>query len=145
MSRESKLFTAPNKLQVSEQIKDYESFGWELLSVNGNDVSMSRNTQIPVYVHLVKYENQYEELMERIRMEQSKLNQLHYEPIKPLTLFILFLLLIFPAVLFFLYKKKKKEEYMEAKQTHEEKIAELRIEVQKIVNESRATFFAQRT
>lgn len=83
MSRESKIFSVGTKAEVSEKVKDYESFGWELLSINGLDVSMSRETQNPVYVHLVKKENEYEETIEEIWKHKIELRNLNYNPINP--------------------------------------------------------------
>lgn len=145
MTRESKLFTAVSKSDVSNKIKDYESFGWELLSVYGNDVSMSRNTQNPSYVHLVKYENEYENINEQIKLSKIELSKLSYTPITPILMLILTIMLIFPGVLYYLYKKKQKEEYLQRKSQLEAKISQLEADKIKIVNDSRATFFAQRS
>jgi len=61
MSKESITFNVP-VLRQQAHIHDYECFGWELLSVNGESVTMSRETQTPVYSDLVKYQVRYEEL-----------------------------------------------------------------------------------
>ena len=64
MSRESKIFSVDQKREVPKRVKENEAFGWELLSINGFDVSMSRETQNKVYHQLVKYEYEYETLRE---------------------------------------------------------------------------------
>jgi len=40
MSRESKIFSVQQKREVPKRVKEYEAFGWELLSINNLDVSM---------------------------------------------------------------------------------------------------------
>ena len=53
MSKESRIIKAgPHGTQAT--ITDYECFGWEVLSINGADIIMSRETQNPVYAELVK-------------------------------------------------------------------------------------------
>lgn len=145
MSRESKIFSVGTKAEVSGKVKDYESFGWELLSINGLDVSMSRETQNPVYVHLVKKENEYEETIEEIWKHKIELRNLNYNPINPALFIVLTVCLVFPAVLYYLYKKKQKTQYLEDKNRIEIKISELEREYKKIINDSRAIFFSQKS
>jgi hypothetical protein len=64
MSREAKIFNEEKKL-IPQRVKEYECFGWELLSISNDQVSMTRETQNPIYPDLVKYEFEYELLRER--------------------------------------------------------------------------------
>lgn len=106
---------------------------------------MSRNTQNPTYVHLVKYENEYETLVEELVNTRKKLNELKYQPITPGLFFILTIMLIFPSVLYYLYKKKQKEEYLSNKEQLENQISNLLQKIKQVTNDSRATFFSQRS
>lgn len=54
MPRESKFFTVPNRRNLSEKVKELESFGWELSSINGLDVMMTRETSNKVYPDLIR-------------------------------------------------------------------------------------------
>ena len=45
MSREAKIFE-PNVWGVQETITHYEAFGWELLSINGKQIVMSRENYL---------------------------------------------------------------------------------------------------
>ncbi len=143
MSRESKLFSVDSKAEVSDKVKDYESFGWELLSINGTDVSMSRETQNPVYIHLLKYEDQYEALQSQLRDLKTRLNNLTYKPISLILCIVLLLLLIFPGVLYIRYKLKEKSNYKKEKQSLLEEINQCEFDIKRVVNDSRATFFAK--
>ena len=145
MSRESKLFSVDSKAEVSDKVKDYESFGWELLSINGTDVSMSRETQNPVYIHLLKYEDQYEALQSQLRDLKTRLNNLTYKPISLILCIVLLLLLIFPGVLYIRHKLKEKSNYKKEKQSLLEEINQCEFDIKRVVNDSRATFFAKQS
>jgi hypothetical protein len=140
MSRESKIFSVDQKREVPKRVKEYEAFGWELLSINHLDVSMSRETQNKVYQQLVKYEYEYEILRE----EQDNL----FYPNPPFSFsFILFLLLsvlfVIPGILYLIIfvftkvsYKKEYEEYVRQYNILDEKI-------RKVCDQSRTVFFSR--
>lgn len=139
MSRESKIFVEEKKA-VTRRIKDYESFGWELLSINGTDVSMSRETQNKIYIDLVKYEHNYEELREQ-------LDNL-IKPVVPVkfSLGLAFMLLIFfvlPGVLYIVFKILQNNRFKEEYDVYVTEGKKLVNEMKKVCNDSRATFFAK--
>lgn len=140
MSRESKLFTAPNKKVIGDRVKEYESFGWELLSINGLDVSLSRETQNSVYTELVKYEYQYDVLREKVDNLQKPSQPAAFS----LGLFLVAtLIFIVPGVLYVYFYLKKKNEYIEQVRVYEETYAKLLIEIKKVCDDSRAVFFSR--
>lgn len=139
MSRESKIFTT-SKLKISEKVKDYESFGWELLSINGTDVSMSRETQNKVYVELVKYEHQYEELALRR-------NGIEY-PKKPTNMdagivILLLMLFIIPGIIYIYVKVQQDKKYNELYSIAESERMRLEDAMKDVCNVSRATFYSK--
>ena len=70
MSRESKILRA-GIYDAETTIQHYESFGWELLSLNGTQITMSRETQNPVYAELVKSQAKYEALYAKYNSIQN--------------------------------------------------------------------------
>ncbi len=140
MSRESKIFSVMRKQEVPKRVKEYESFGWELLSINGSDVSMSRETQNKIYAQLVKYEYQYEALIE----EQDNL----YCP-KPVYKFsiVLFLLLsllyIIPGLIYIGIYIFLRIRYKRAYEEYEMQYDALEYKIRQVCNDSRATFFSR--
>jgi len=139
MSRESKIFME-KKLQISQKVKDYESFGWELLSINGNDVSMSRETQNKVYPDLVKYEHQYEVLaVKRSLVRYPK----KPKPFDVLLMIFLAFFLVFPSIIYVFVKLQQKRKYEEDYLYARNEVNRLTEEMTNICNESRATFFSK--
>ncbi len=150
MSRESKIIKA-SQYSVEKTVQIYESFGWELLSLNGNQITMSRETQNPVYDELLKFQIKYEQKAEELKTITYPEKPLPPKPIDKRTCLIAFVCLIFPGVLYLRAKLQEKEKYrlaMEAYQAAvaqcEEKKAAIRAEIEQIVGDSRATFFAKR-
>ena len=149
MSRESKILDG-KAWGVEKTIHHYESFGWELLSLNGNQITMTRETQNPVYADLVKYQAKYEELVCAYRTVRYP-----EPPEKPtefkfgLCLFLLVLAVV-PGALYIAYKVKKKKEFEEAVKAHvaakaecDKKKSDILAEIEKTLNDSRATFFGK--
>ena len=167
MSRESKILQA-GPWGAQSTVSHYESFGWELVSMNGNQIVMSRETQDKVYPQLVKHQAAYEEkVAEYNALKKPVPAKAPVAPIAPApislkTCAILFLLLIFPFVLYLVYKIKQKNEYEATLQVHKsvlDGIAEdhrkamdeynvtksrLVTEAENIAAESRAIFFGPR-
>ena len=149
MSRESKIIQATIH-SAQKTISHYESFGWELLSLNGAQITMSRETQNPVYSELVKNQAKYEELMLKYA---SIINP--PAPEKPAefklgTCLILLLLAVVPGALYIAYKVKKHNEYKAALAAHQKTVADneaarngLKNEMEKVALDSRATFFGK--
>ena len=147
MSRESKILSV-GILGAESVVHHYESFGWELLCLNGEQIAISRETKNPVYNQLVAYQSQYEaKLAEYNRLKVPK------APIKPApfdlkTFLIRLLLLIVPGVLYYLKKNKELKEYENAKLLYDDEVIKynekrdaLLAEMTKITTESRALFF----
>ena len=149
MSRESKIFTAES-YEVQKTISIYEAFGWELLSINGKQISMTRETQNPVYTELVKHEALYEQKWEEYNAIRYPAAPQEPNPISFSTAAIAFLCLVFPGVLYVMYKNKEKKEYLskysrytkEADDIHAYR-KRLLAEIEQTVNDSRAIFFSR--
>lgn len=139
MSRESKIFTE-TKLGIGNRVKEYESFGWELLSINGTDVSMSRETQNKVYADLIKFEYKYEALREELA---ALVRPIKPTPINILGAFLGILCFIVPGVLYIIYKIKKSKQYQEELSEFELEYKKLLQEIKKVCEESRSTFFSR--
>ena len=149
MSRESKIFS-PNLWNTQDTITHYESFGWELLSVNGNQIVMSRESQNPVYPELVKYQKIYEDTAAEYQSLKAPT-----PPVKPQGLsfgicFITFILFIIPCVFYVMYKMKQNNEYKEALNMYNNSVAEynerrtaLLNQMKTATEQSRIVFFSK--
>ena len=110
MSKESKIFS-PTTWGVQETISHYESFGWELLSINGNQIVMARETQNPVYSQLVKFQDLYEQLDAKYKSMVPPMPPKPLNPVNYKGAIIAFLCLIIPGVLYVAYRINKKNQY----------------------------------
>jgi hypothetical protein len=142
MSRESRIFTinSANSADAQAAVSELESFGWELLSVKGNQVFMSRETQNSVYTDLVKYEYRYNAL----QAERAALR----EPPKPnsysaFICIVLFLLLIAPLVFYIRYKIRCKKDFEARLAEYYNTHARLTAEIAQVCQDSRAVFFSR--
>ena len=167
MSRESKILQV-GPWGAQSTVSHYESFGWELVSMNGNQIVMSRETQDSVYPELVKHQAAYEEKVAEFNaLKAPAATKLPSAPVAPApisikTCVLLFILMIFPFVLYLLYKTKQKNAYSETLAAHNAACAELKAnakkamdtynatksrlaeEAERIAAESRAIFFSHR-
>ena len=148
MSRESKILNANGNAQGV--IQAYESFGWELLGLNGNQISMSRETQNPVYPELIKYQAQYEAKEAEIKALGQVKKPEEPDEFSFSTFFIALLFLIIPGLIYMIYKivvwssyKSEMEQYELECAELERKKNKIREEMNKIVADSRATFFSR--
>lgn len=147
MSRESKILNV-GALGAESVVHHYESFGWELLCLNGEQIAISRETKNPVYSQLVAYQTQYEaKLAEYNRLKLPKLPT-KPEPFSPLAFIGLLLLLIIPGVVYAVKKRGELRVYETDKAIYDEELEkynttrdELLSEMTKITTESRALFF----
>ena len=101
MSRESKIIECDNGLfEQKEIIWHYECFGWELLSCDESRIVMTRETQNEKIGQLNSYENQYENLLNNLRLipKEAPLKKLN-----GLAVLILLLVFVFPAILYITY------------------------------------------
>lgn len=142
MSRESKIFTCESKVVIGQRVKEYEAFGWELLSINRFDVSMSRETQNTVYAELVKFEYRYEALQEELALLESQ------RPVEPTkfdagTFLLCFILLIFPAVIYAVYKNNQRDAFTVAINAYSKKHKHLRDQIKDVCDQSRTVFFSR--
>lgn len=149
MSRESKLITA-KEFDTQTTITHYESFGWELLSINGNQITMSRETQNPVFTDLVKHQAQYETLLQKYRSLVSPIAPVKPHPFSFKTCFLTFVLLVLPCVAYVTYKIIKKKKYNEAFANYDAELTayiakknELLKQMEDVALESRGIFFSQ--
>lgn len=149
MSRESRLINC-NIWSTQETITHYEAFGWELLSINGTQVTMSRETQNPVYTDLVKYQAMYEELCAKYAALRAPKMPIAPPKISIKTCFISFVFLVIPCVVYLTYKimQKKKHEaemqnYNAEYSRYRAEQTELRKKMDEIVLQSRSVFFAK--
>ncbi len=149
MSKESRVFT-PSLYSVQETITHYESFGWELLSINGNQIAMSRETQNPVYSELVKYQAIYEGLEEKYKNMIAPFAPAPLSPISFRAAIIGILCFVIPGALYIAYRinKKKKydlemQEYRDALAAYNSKRQMILAEMKQAAEKSRAVFFSK--
>ena len=159
MSRESKIINGA-QWGVEKTIYNYESFGWELLSLNGSQITMSRETQNPVYTDLVKYQAKYEaKLVEyaSIKNPAAPKGPIAPPPIRAKVCFWSFVLGVIPCVVYVTYKLIQKNKYKQALADHatsliahksaieecDAKRKAILAEIDQITMDSRATFFAK--
>ena len=149
MSRESKIIVS-DQFDAQKTICDYESFGWELLSINSNQITMSRETQNPVYPDLVKHQAKYEELLKKYKAIAMPLYPKKPAPFRIGTWFKTLLCLVIPCVIYTTckiiqnnkYKKALAEYSAEMVQATAEK-SQLMEEMEKVALESRTIFFSK--
>ena len=151
MSRESKIITA-NQFDAEKTIYHYESFGWELLSINGNQITMSRETQNPVYQDLVKHQAKYEELLQKYRVVAMPCAPTRPNPFSIGTWFKTLICLIIPCVVYTTYKIIQNNKYKQALAIYIEELAQATAkksqilkEMENVALESRTIFFSKQT
>jgi hypothetical protein len=139
MSRESKLFTE-EKFNIGKRIKEYESFGWELLSINGNDVSMSRETQNKVYSELIKFEYNYETLKEQQAALQAPIKPAKFSLANAVLGLIFFIL---PGLLYIAIKIIQNNKYELESQQYVNEYKRIEEEIKQVCIDSKSTFFSR--
>ena len=149
MSKESKIFS-PNLWSTQDTITHYESFGWELLSLNGNQIVMSRESQNSVYPELVKFQKIYEDTAAEYNSLKAPT-----PPVKPIGIsfgicFITFLLFLIPCIIYVAYKLNQNNEYQKTLQAYNASLAEynnrrsaLLEKMKSTVEQSRVVFFSK--
>ena len=149
MSRESRIFKA-TIYDTQKTIEHYESFGWELLSIDNKQIVMSRETQNPIYSDLVKAQANYEA---KLKEYQAIVDPIHPQEPAPFSFgscFLGLIALIIPGVLYIIYKVNQKNKYNETFAVYssqlnacKEKRKKLSNEMKQIAQDSRANFFAK--
>ena len=151
MSRESKII-AVSEFDTQKTISHYESFGWELLSINGNQITVSRETQNPVYSELVKHQSLYEELLTEMRALSIPVM-----PAKPAafsfsTWFKTLICFVVPCFVYTTYKivqyiiyKNNLKQYQGQLSGYNRKVKNLTSQMDSIALESRAIFFSKQS
>lgn len=149
MSRESKILQA-GVWSAEKTVYHYESFGWELLSLNGNQITMSRETQNPVYTDLVKYQAKYEQLVQdykNVRDPQQPVKPANFQFGKCCLLLVMF---VVPGALYIGYKINQYNKYKEKMVAYEQQLkecqdkrAKISAEIEQLLSDSRATFFGK--
>lgn len=149
MSRESKILNA-GVFSAQETISHYESFGWELLSLNGSQITMSRETQNPVYSDLVKNQAKYEELTLKYLSISDPTAPACPNEFAFGTCLLLLVLGVVPGVIYIAYKINRHLAYKEAMQRYQDEKREVNKEresilaqMQEVALNSRATFFSR--
>ena len=150
MSRESRIITAV-EFDAQKTISHYESFGWELLSINGTQITMSRETQNPVYTELVKHQSQYETLLARLRALPIPCAPKERAPFSFKTWFISLICLVIPCIVYTVYKIVEHSNYKNEYEEYSKKLATYKAERTMILNEmdavaleSRGIFFSKK-
>ena len=149
MSRESKIIVA-QEFDTQVTISHYESFGWELLSINGKQITMSRETQNPVYTDLVKHQSTYEELLSKVRALRAPVPPITPNPFSFGTWLLTLVLFVIPCVAYTAYKIIKHKKYKAACADHLAQMAEynstraqLLKQMEDVALESRVIFFSK--
>ena len=149
MSRESKIING-SQWGAEKTIYHYESFGWELLSLNGTQITMSRETQNPVYTDLVKYQAKYEAKIEEYNSVTDPRAPGEPKPFKLKLAFWGVVAFVIPGAAYITYKILENKKYKEALAVHKaevekrnERRKKIREEMELIVRDSRATFFSK--
>ena len=149
MSRESKLITA-NVWNPQDTISHYEAFGWELLSINGSQITMSRETQNPVYSDLVKFQAIYEQTAAEYNRLQPPAKPVAPPKVSFKTCFISFICFVIPCAVYVTYKVLQNNKYKEEMQAYNteysrytQKKKALADKMQATVLESRSVFFSK--
>lgn len=149
MSRESKIIYA-SVLGAQETISHYESFGWELLSLNGNQITMSRETQNPVYADLVKLQAQYEAKEAEYKTLIAPVAPVAPPKVDFQTCLITFVCLVIPFAVYVTYKvlqakkyKEKLAEYTASFESYNRKRKDIIDNMNSIALEGRAVFFSK--
>lgn len=152
MSRESKILNTSYGEKAETLISHYEAFGWELLAINGSQITMTRETQNPVYVELVKHQSKYEELKAEYHSITYPAAPTPPPPVDFTTCLITFVLAVFPMVLYLVYKHNQKQKYLLALNAYNESVAALNAkkaallaEMEETVLQSRGIFFARQS
>ena len=109
MSREAKILR-PGAMGLEKTIHHYESFGWELLSINGDAIAMSRDTQNPVYTTLVRNEIKYNKLVKEYNEMQPPIAPEAPEPFRFGAFVLRLILLLIPG---FVYIRRKRQEKLQ--------------------------------
>ncbi len=151
MSRESKIFS-PKVFGLQDTITHYEAFGWELLSINGQQITMSRETQNPVYPELVKIQALYEEKVQEYYRLSPPEKPKAPAPIRFSICFWTFVCLIVPFAIYItckiLQNKKYKEamvEYSAKYKEYEKKRNIIIAQMNDLALQGRTTFFSKQS
>lgn len=149
MSRQS-IIIYPSAFNTQDTISHYESFGWELLSINGNQITMSRETQNPVYSELVKLQSMYEEKLDEYKKIIDPPKPFEPEDFEIGTFFKTLLCLVIPCIIYTTYKivqrnkyKKAFKEYTERVYLLNEKRRSLIKEMEAIALQGKTVFFSK--
>ena len=150
MSREAKIIK-PGAWDIEQTINHYESFGWELLSIDQDSVVMSRETQSPIYDALLKNEAKYQKLInEYMEMTYPEAPEAH-KPFRFGKFLVLFILGVLPGFIYACRKRRQKKNHKKALQRYQKMIEirdgekqELLERIEQLVLNSRATFYAKR-
>ncbi len=150
MSREAKILR-PGEMGLEKTVHHYESFGWELLSLNGDTIALSRDTQNPVYTTLVRNEIKYNKLVKEYNEMQPPVAPEGPVPFKFGKCFLLLILGLIPGFVYMSRKRKDKlqwqaamAKYNKALDRFEEDKKETLDTIAKLLKESRATFYSRR-
>jgi hypothetical protein len=150
MSREAKILK-PGEMGLEKTVHHYESFGWELLSLNGDTIALSRDTQNPVYTTLVRNEIKYNKLVKEYNEMEAPMPPVEHAPFKFGKCLILLILGVIPGIIYIGCKSSHKRQdrmanakYQRELDRFEESKKEALDTIAKLLKESRATFYARR-
>ncbi|MCL2555535.1 MAG: hypothetical protein FWE03_00760 [Firmicutes bacterium] len=152
MSRESKIIDCP-PAQQKHCIYEVECFGWELLNLHGERITVCRETQHPKYQDILKLEsalNAKKQLQNELIQQKIKLSHDLKLIQKKSDCMIMALAIIFSLGLAIIYfvKANNKRKLLIRRITN--RINELNLEIEKlqpemsqICQDARATFFGK--
>lgn len=151
MSKESKIIYASHfRKTPAELIDDYESFGWNLLSVNGEKIKLWRKAQTPFYTDLVKLEAEYEQKTEELNAMVPPVMPQKPSPVNPLICVVTFACFVIPCAVYTGYKIYQNKQYNEAMEQYQAEWNEFSArqsavisQINQIVQDSRATLFGK--
>ena len=149
MSREAKIIK-PGAWDIEQTIHHYESFGWELLSIDRDSLVMSRETQSPVYDTLLKNEAKYQRLIdEYMEMSYPDAPEAH-KPFSFGKFLVLFILGVLPDFIYACAKRRQRKRHKKALERYQMMVEirdgekqELLERIEQLVLNSRATFYAK--
>ena len=150
MSREAKILK-PGEMGLEKTVHHYESFGWELLSLNGDTIALSRDTQNPVYTTLVRNEIKYNKLVKEYNEMEEPIPPVEHTRFKFGKFLILFILGVIPGIIYIGRKSSHKRQDVAANAKYqrdlnrfEESKKEALDTIAKLLKESRATFYSRK-
>ena len=123
---------------LDELIFTSECFGWEFYAIEGNVVFFQRETTNSVYRQLVAYETEFTEL---VRASKYGNPPDRVKKANAFVAFLLFLLLIFPMIIYLVSRNKKYKAYLATSEEYKKRKEDMLERTKAIMATSRSLFF----